>query len=118
MVAGRGADCLTAAATSLLDTYASQDIHLLDCREGDAVRKVIALPSPDFSPMFSPDGRELAFMSWVGKPDFFYSNVHLATVNIARVWDYPATVAADVHDVTSAFDETAFLRGWSGDTLY
>jgi WD40-like Beta Propeller Repeat len=36
--------------------------------------KIVALPGPDRSPMFSPDGKQLAFTTSLGQPNFFYAN--------------------------------------------
>ncbi|AEU36050.1 S9 family peptidase [Granulicella mallensis] len=108
----------TAAGTPLLTAYSSQDIYLLDRTKGNEVRKIVGLPSPDFSPIFSPDGKKIAFLTWLGQRDFFYSNVHIVTVDVEDAWQRPVTAAAAVRDVTARFDENPSLLGWSGNSLY
>ena len=108
----------TASDTPLLTAYPSQDIYLLDRSKKNEVRKIVGLPSPDFSPMFSPDGKRIAFLTWLGQRDFFYSNVHIGTIDLGEAWEHPVTVASDVRDITARFDENPSLLGWSGDALY
>jgi dipeptidyl aminopeptidase/acylaminoacyl peptidase len=108
----------TAADTPLLTAYPSQDVYLLDRSKGGEVRKIVGLPSPDFSPIFSPDGKKIAFLTWLGQRDFFYSNVHIATVDLVHAWEHPATTATAVNDVSASFDENPSLLGWSGNSLY
>lgn len=108
----------TAADTPLVTTYPSQDIYLLDRAKRNEIKKIVGLPSPDFSPMFSPDGNRIAFLTWLGQPDFFYSNLHIAMIDVAQAWKHPATAASDVSDVSGRFDENPLLLGWSGDSLY
>ncbi len=108
----------TASDTPLLTAYSSQDIYLLDRSRGDEVRKIVGLPSPDFSPMFSPDGKKIAFLTWLGQRDFFYSNLHIGTIDVDGAWRHPVSSAGGVTDVTARFDENPFLLGWNGDSLY
>jgi dipeptidyl aminopeptidase/acylaminoacyl peptidase len=109
---------LTAADTPLLTAYSSQDIYLLDKLKGNEVKKVVSLPSPDFSPIFSPDGKKIAFLTWLGQRNFFYSNVHIGIVDVEDAWQHPVTAASGVRDVTAGFDENPSLLGWSGNSLY
>jgi dipeptidyl aminopeptidase/acylaminoacyl peptidase len=94
-----------ATANPLLAFFGDQDIYLLELSKNNAVKKIVALPGPDFSPMFSPDGNELAFLTWLGQPDFFYANSHIAVVELAKVLNKAANAPSDVRDLTAKFDE-------------
>ena len=67
------------------------------------VSKIVALPGPDGSPLFSLDGKQLAFVTSLGQPKFFYANRHIALVDLATVLKRPAVTAADVRDLTQEF---------------
>jgi dipeptidyl aminopeptidase/acylaminoacyl peptidase len=107
-----------AAASPLLTSNRTQDIYLLELSQEKTVKKIVGLAGPDFSPMFSPDGKELAFLSWLGQPDYYYANLHIAVVEVARVIDKAATGPSDVRDMTAHFDEVPNLLGWGPTGIY
>jgi len=105
----------------LLAFAKEEDIYLMDLPRSSAaatVSKIVALPGPDRSPMFSPDGTQLAFISSLGQPKFFYANTHIAQVDLATVLAKPAKTAADVRDLTKNFDEDPQALNWAPNGLY
>ena len=108
------------AATNnpLLAYSGDQDIYLLDLSSGNAVKKIVALPGPDSNPVFSPDGKELTFQTSLAQPYYYYTNGHIAVVQLAAVLNKPATTSADVKDLTSKFDEDPYLLDWGPDGIY
>jgi hypothetical protein len=106
-----------AAANPFVAFMDKQDIYLLDL-PNNAVKKIVALPGPYFSPMFSPDGKELAFVTWLGQSDFFYANSHIALVELAKVLDKTAATPSDVCDLTAKFDEVPSPVGWGPEGIY
>ena len=111
----------SAGHNPLLAFAKDEDIYLmiLPRSSGAAtVSKIVALPGPDRSPMFSPDGKQLAFISSLGQPKFFYANTHIAQVDLATVLAKPATTAADVRDLTKNFDEDPQALNWVPNGLY
>ena len=84
------------------------DIYVLNLGD-DAVVKIVAQPGPDSSPHWSPDGKQIAFRSALGKPDFFHSNSRIAVV--------PAT-GGNPRSLTDEFDESPFLIDWKPDGIY
>jgi dipeptidyl aminopeptidase/acylaminoacyl peptidase len=112
----------SAGHNPLLAFLKDEDIYLLVLpRIGAAVSpvsKIIALPGPDRSPMFSPDGKQLVFTTSLDQTKFFYANTHLAVVNLDAVRKKPAISAADVRDVTKTFDEDPNAVGWYPSGIY
>src|SRR5260221_5454662 len=108
----------SAAKNPLLAFSGEQDIYLLELAQNNAVRKIIALPGPDRSPVFSPDGKQLAFATSLAQPYFYYSNGAIAVVDLATVLAKPASSPADVHDLTAKFDEDPDLLDWGPDGIY
>jgi len=113
----------SAGHNPLLAFNMDEDIYLMDLPRAAGVSpgtatKIVALPGPDRVPMFSVDGRQLAFVTSLGQPKFFYANTHIALVDIATVVKKPATTAADVRDLTQSFDEDPDALGWVPGGLY
>ncbi len=108
----------SATGNPLLAYRGDEDIYLLDLAKDNAVSKIVALPGPDSSPVFSPDGRQLAFATALAQPYYYYANGHIATVDIAAVLSKQATTPADVHDLTAEFDEDPYLVDWGADGIY
>ena len=86
----------------------TSDIYVLDLA-GDAVKKIVAQPGPDSSPLWSPDGRSVLFSSAMGRQDYFARNSILALV--------PAEGGA-VKPLTESFDENPNAVEWSADGIY
>lgn len=112
----------SAGRNPLLAFTKDEDIYLLSLPKGSSTAstpiKIIALPGPDTFPMFSVDGKKLAFTTSLGQPDFFYANSHLALVDLDAVTRKPAVTAADVRDLTKNFDEDPNAIGWVPSGLY
>ena len=108
----------SASKNPLLAFRGDHDIYLLDLKQNNAVAKIVALPGPDGSPVFSPDGKQLAFSTALAQPNFFYANTHIAVVDLAAVAAKPATTPADVTDLSARFDEDPQLLDWGPDGLY
>jgi dipeptidyl aminopeptidase/acylaminoacyl peptidase len=112
----------SASHNPLLAFLRDEDIYLMDLpRAGaapGAASKIVALPGPDGAPMFSLDGKQLAFTTSLGQAKFFYSNTHIALVDLATVLSKPATSAADVRDLTKSFDEDPNALAWVPSGLY
>jgi dipeptidyl aminopeptidase/acylaminoacyl peptidase len=113
----------SAGHNPLLAFMQDEDIYLMDLPRAAAsssgtVSKIVALPGPDRAPMFSLDGKQIAFVTSLGQPKFFYANTHIALVDIGTVLKKPATSAADVRDLTQSFDEDPDALDWVPGGLY
>lgn len=108
----------TGAANPLLSAFGSDDIYLLDLSKENVVKRIVHLPAPDFSPLFSPDGNEIAFLSWMGQRNYFYENLHIATVELEDVLARPAGSPSAVKDLTADFDENPALLAWGAKGIF
>ena len=86
----------------------TSDIYVLDLA-GDAVKRIVAQPGPDSSPLWSPDGRLILFSSAMGRLDYFARNSVLALV--------PAEGGA-VKPLTESFDENPNAVEWNADGVF
>jgi len=108
----------SATANPFLAFFGDQDIYLLDLSKDNSFKKIIALAGPDSSPLFSPDGKSLAFQTALAQPYYYYANGHIAVVDIATVLNKPASTPADVRDRTGKFDEDPYLIDWGPEGIY
>ena len=95
-----------------------EDIYLLDLAHENQVHLAVALFGPDGNPVFSPDGKQLAFSTPLGQQYFYYANSHIAVVDVDKVLAAPAKTPADVRDLTAKFDEDPYLVDWAPDGIY
>ncbi len=107
-----------AAPNPLISFSGDQDIYIADFAHDNAVHKIVSLPGPDSGPIFSPDGKQLAFSTALAAPYFYYSNGHIAVVDLDSVITKPATSPADVQDLTAKFDEDPRPIDWSPAGIY
>jgi len=107
-----------ATANPMLAFRGEEDIYLLDLSNSNSYKKIVALPGPDSSPRFSPDGKQLAFATALAQHYYYYANSHIASVDIAAVLNNPATTPKDVRDLTAKFDEDPYLLDWGPDGVY
>jgi Tol biopolymer transport system component len=91
---------------------------LLELSNNNVVHKIVALPGPDGNPIFSPDGKQLAFQTVLAQPYYYYTNGHIAIVDLATVLAKPAGTPSEVRDMTGAFDEDTNLLDWGSDGIY
>ncbi len=108
----------SATNNPLLAFSGDSDIYLLDLGQSNSVKKIVALPGPDGSPVFSPDDKQLAFGTALAEPYYYYANGHIAVVDLEAVIANPATTPADVRDLTAKFDEDPNLADWGPDGIY
>jgi dipeptidyl aminopeptidase/acylaminoacyl peptidase len=112
----------SAGRNPLLADLKDEHVYIMELPKAAAsaasVSKIVALSGPDGSPLFSPDGKQLAFTTSLGQAKFFYANSHLALVDVAAVIAKPATTPAEVHDLTKTFDENPGAIKWVPGGLY
>jgi dipeptidyl aminopeptidase/acylaminoacyl peptidase len=84
------------------------DIYVLSLADS-TFRKIVSLKGPDNNPVWSPDGRQIAFTTTNEDEFFFYANRLIATV--------PAEGGTPVI-VSQSFDENAALLDWSSEGIW
>ncbi|MFD2933311.1 S9 family peptidase [Spirosoma flavum] len=90
----------------LINSHTS-DLYVLTL--GDTMtRKIVSLKGPDQNPVWSPDGKQIAFTTANENEFYFYTNRLIATV--------PAT-GGTPKIITNTFDENANLLEWTPDGI-
>jgi len=91
-----------------LGSQDTQRIYILDLASLN-VRKLVDTPGPNTNPKWSPDGKQIAYLTANGDPFFFYANRYIATV--------PADGGSPIL-LTKEFDEDPNLTDWAPDGIY
>src|SRR6266571_2250795 len=86
----------------------TSDIYLLNLRD-DSERKIVSQPGPDNNPRFSPDGKQIVFVSAMGNTLYYASNPRLAIVSAG---------GGAPRSITDSFDESPGLVDWKSDGIY
>jgi dipeptidyl aminopeptidase/acylaminoacyl peptidase len=86
----------------------SADIYVLKVSD-KSVKKIVATQGPDNNPVWSPDGKQIAFETANGREFFFYQNSFIASV---------AADGGAPQILTERFDELPRLIVWSPDGIY
>jgi dipeptidyl aminopeptidase/acylaminoacyl peptidase len=73
------------------------------------VKKIVSTPGPDEDPKWSPDGKQIAYVTADGSKYFFYTNHKIAIVDAD---------GGTPRVLTDAFDEDAGLIDWGADGIY
>jgi len=86
----------------------TSDVFVLGLAD-DSVKKIVAMPGPDSSPQWSPDGKQILISSAMGNPKYYVANTRLALV--------PAE-GGPARSLTDAFDENPGFVAWTPDGIY
>ncbi len=91
-----------------LESSHSSDIYVLTVSD-KSIKKIVDTPSPDNNPVWSPDGKQIAYTTANGREFFYYANLLIAVV---------AADGGTPHLLSEAFDENPGLIAWSPDGIY
>lgn len=88
----------------------TSDIYVLSLAD-NAVKKIVALAGPDNNPRWSPDGKQLVFVSAMGNKKYFHANTRLAVV---------AATGGTPRSISDSFDENVGfgILEWREDGVY
>ena len=101
----------TASDYTSPESFWTYDLYVVSLAD-QRVRKVVADRGPQFYPLFSPDGREIAFRTYVKAPGDDY---HIYSIG------YVATVPAEggpTRVLTGEFDENVTPIAWAPEGIY
>ncbi len=98
----------SAAADPDLSSSGTADIYLLSVADKKA-KRIVATQGPDSNPVWSPDGREIAYQTANGREFFYYTNSHIAVVRAE---------GGAPRMLTESFDEQPGLLAWSRAGIY
>jgi len=101
---------LAFSATKDPDLGSSQtaQIYIVDTAD-KKVKTLVASNGPNTRPRWSPDGREIAYVTSNGDPFFFYANTRIAVIPVS---------GGESRILTGKFDEDASLIDWGPDGIY
>ena len=86
----------------------TRDIYVVTLADRK-VKKIVATPGPDSNPVWSPDGKQIAYQTANGAKFYYYLNGRIAVV--------PAE-GGTPQIVDEGFDEDANLIAWGPDGIY
>ena len=86
----------------------SKDIYTVTIADG-VVKKIVDTPGPDSDPQWSPDGKQIAYLTSNGSKYFFYTNRKIAVIDSA---------GGTPKVLTDAFDEDPDLLRWAPEGIY
>lgn len=99
---------LSATRDPDLGSQDTEQIYVLDLADLH-VRKLMEGAGPNSRPKWSPDGKQIAFVTSNGQPFFFYANRFIAVIPVD---------GGKPKVLTEAFDEDANLIDWGPDGIY
>ncbi|HVO98524.1 MAG TPA: S9 family peptidase [Bryobacteraceae bacterium] len=98
----------TGARDPDLGSQGTQQIYLLDLADLH-VRKLLDSGGPNSNPKWSPDGKQIAYVTANGQEFYFYANRYIAAISAD---------GGSPRILTSEFDEDPNLIDWSVDGIY
>lgn len=98
----------SAAKDPDLGSSDTSDIYVLNVSD-KAIKKIVNAKGPDGNPVWSPNGRQIAYQTANGREFFYYANSYIAVV--------PAE-GGEPRVLTESFDESPNLIEWSPDGIY
>ena len=108
----------SATRNPLLAFRGDEDVYLVELTHDNAVHLLIGLDGPDGNPMFSPDGKQIAFTTALAQSYYYYANGHIGLVDVEKALAHPAKTPGDVKDLTAKFDEDPGPIDWGPDGIY
>ncbi|MFL6275974.1 MAG: S9 family peptidase [Blastocatellia bacterium] len=98
------------SATRNPDLTASDTSDLYVLSVGDkGIKKIVDTRGPDNNPVWSPDGRQIAFETANAQEFFFFQNSFIAVVS---------SDGGKPEVLTASFDEDPMLQAWSPEGIY
>ncbi|HSE36995.1 MAG TPA: S9 family peptidase [Blastocatellia bacterium] len=103
-----GRIAFSAAKDPDLSSSATGDIYVLGVSD-KVIKRIVDTKGPDGNPVWSPDGRQIAYQTANGREFFFYANSYIAVT---------AADGGSQQVLTDGFDESPGLIEWAADGIY
>jgi dipeptidyl aminopeptidase/acylaminoacyl peptidase len=84
------------------------DIYVVKL-DGKSVKKLVDTYGPDSDPVWSPDGRQIAYRTAAGSRSFYYTDSRIAVVDAG---------GGSPRTLSGSFDEDPNLIAWCADGIY
>src|SRR5258708_31983558 len=91
-----------------LGSQDTADIYVLDAATKSA-KRIVDTKGPDRNPMWSPDGKQIAYETSNAAPYFYYANMRIAVVSAE---------GGASRILTEGFDEDPGLLAWAPEGIY
>jgi Tol biopolymer transport system component len=98
----------SAARTPDLSASDTTDLYVLNV-SSRSVKKIVDTRGPDVNPVWSPDGREIAYQTAAGREFFYYLNSQIAIV---------PPEGGTPRILSGSFDESPQLIEWAPEGIY
>jgi dipeptidyl aminopeptidase/acylaminoacyl peptidase len=85
------------------DRSQDADVYVVAAREGEVPRRLETGPGTDASPVFSPDGKWIAYVAGGDPKDLWYGSSHVALVPVVGGPSRPLTAALDRNAASPRF---------------
>jgi dipeptidyl aminopeptidase/acylaminoacyl peptidase len=92
-------------------SFWTYDIYVVDVA-GKSARRIVDTPGPDFFPIWSPDGKEIAYRSYALTPGQEYYSFSQGYVAVVPAAGGPYRI------LTAALDEQATPLAWTADGIW
>ncbi|HSB08327.1 MAG TPA: S9 family peptidase [Blastocatellia bacterium] len=98
----------SAARNPDISMSGTSDLYVLTISD-KSVSKIVDTRGPDSNPVWSPDGRQIAYQTANGREFYYYTNSYIAVVSAG---------GGTSRVLTDTFDESPGLIEWSPDGIY
>jgi dipeptidyl aminopeptidase/acylaminoacyl peptidase len=103
-----GRIAFSAAKDPDLSSSATGDIYVLSVSD-KGIKRIVDTKGPDGNPVWSPDGRQIAYQTANGREFFYYANSYIAVTGAD---------GGSQQVLTDGFDESPGLIEWARDGIY
>jgi len=98
----------SAAKNPDISMSGTNDVYVLTVAD-KSIKRIVDARGPDSNPVWSPDGRQIAYQTANDREFYYYTNSYIAVVPAA---------GGTARVLTESFDESPGLLDWSPDGIY
>jgi len=98
----------SAAKNPDISMSGTNDVYVLTVAD-KSIKRIVDARGPDSNPIWSPDGRQIAYQTANGREFYYYTNSYIGVIPAA---------GGTARVLTESFDESPGLLDWSPDGIY